>query len=100
MTATDRRGLLSIEEAADYLGIAAGTLRNWISLRRIDHVKVGRLTKVPLSVLDRYITSNTVRHKFERDAYIQHFSRRNLDAPARGICRGVQGDASGMGLCG
>jgi excisionase family DNA binding protein len=34
-----RRGLLSVEEAAEYLGISAGTMRNWISMRRIEHVK-------------------------------------------------------------
>jgi excisionase family DNA binding protein len=38
--------LLSVGEAAQYLGISAGTLRNWISLRRIEHVKVGRLTRI------------------------------------------------------
>jgi excisionase family DNA binding protein len=33
--------LLSVDEAAEYLGISAGTLRNWISMRRIEYVKVG-----------------------------------------------------------
>ena len=53
--------LYSVEEAADHLGIAAGTLRNWISMRRIDYVKVGRLTKVSQAALDRYIAAHTVR---------------------------------------
>jgi excisionase family DNA binding protein len=56
-----RRGLLSVNDAAVYLGLSAGTLRNWISMRRIEHVKVGRLTRVPLAALDRYIASHTVR---------------------------------------
>jgi excisionase family DNA binding protein len=54
------RGLLSVEEAADYLGISAGTLRNWISMRRIEYVKVGRLTRFRLSALDRFIVAHTV----------------------------------------
>jgi excisionase family DNA binding protein len=57
---SERRGLLSVEEAAAYLGISAGTLRNWISMRRIAHVKVGRLTRVSLTMLDRYIAGHTV----------------------------------------
>jgi excisionase family DNA binding protein len=40
----DRRGLLSVEAAAQYLGVSPGTLRNWVSARRIEYVKVGRLT--------------------------------------------------------
>jgi excisionase family DNA binding protein len=56
-----RRVLLSVEEAADYLGLSAGTMRNWISMRRIEHVKVGRLTRISQSALDRYILAHTVR---------------------------------------
>ena len=56
-----RRGLLSVEEGADYLGISAGTLRNWISMRRVEHVKVGRLTRLSVAALDRYIAAHTVQ---------------------------------------
>ena len=56
-----RRGLLSVEEAAQYLGISPGTLRNWLSMRRIEHVKVGRLTRISCATLDRYIADHTVR---------------------------------------
>jgi excisionase family DNA binding protein len=57
--------LLSVEEAADYLGISKGTMRNWISMRRIEHVKVGRLTRVAQDALDRYIAANTIRAESE-----------------------------------
>jgi excisionase family DNA binding protein len=53
--------LLTVEEAAEYLGISAGTLRNWISMRRIEHVKIGRLTRLTQAALDRYIAANTTR---------------------------------------
>jgi excisionase family DNA binding protein len=56
-----RRVLLSVNEAAQYLGISTGTMRNWLSMRRIEYVKVGRLTRVSQSALDRYIAANTVR---------------------------------------
>ena len=53
--------LLSVEEAADYLGISSGTMRNWLSMRRVEYVKVGRLTRISQAALDRYVTVNTVR---------------------------------------
>ena len=52
--------LLSVPDAAAYLGISPRTLRNWLSLRRIDYVKIGRLTKLSRDTLDRYIADNTV----------------------------------------
>ena len=55
-----RPRLYSIDEAAYHLGIAAGTLRNWISMRRIDYVKVGRLTKISQTAIDSYIAAHTV----------------------------------------
>lgn len=58
---SERPHLLSVEEAADYLGISTGTLRNWLSMRRIEYVKVGRLTRIRLATLDRYIAARTVR---------------------------------------
>jgi excisionase family DNA binding protein len=49
--APGRRGLLSIDEAAEQLGISSGTMRNWVSVWRIGHVKVGRLTRVRPPIL-------------------------------------------------
>ena len=49
-----------MKEAAAYLGISPGTLRNWLSARRIPYAKVGRLTKVARTTLDQFITDNTV----------------------------------------
>ena len=63
-----RRSLFSVEQAADYLGIRPGTLRNWLSARRIDHVKVGRLTRVPQAALDRYIADHTVHAEADFEA--------------------------------
>lgn len=56
------RGLLTVDEAAEYLGgLSAGTVRNWVSMKRIDHVKIGRLTRIPRAALDRYILEHTIR---------------------------------------
>jgi excisionase family DNA binding protein len=59
--ANRRPGLLAFDEAAAYLSVSAGTLRNWTSMRRIEHVKVGRLTRFTQGALDRYIAAHTVR---------------------------------------
>ena len=61
-----REGLLTMEEAANYLGIAAGTLKHWVGCRRIEHVKVGKFTKFTKEILDRYIAAQTVAASAER----------------------------------
>ena len=55
-----RGPLLSVDEAAEYLGVRPGTLRNWLSTRRLTYVKVGRLTRLSSDTLNRYITEHTV----------------------------------------
>jgi excisionase family DNA binding protein len=61
LAAPARHGqLLTVEDAAEYLGIAAGTLRNWLSARRIAYVKVGRLTRLSTRDLDAFIAAHTV----------------------------------------
>src|SRR5712691_3361639 len=52
--------LLTVEDAAECLGIAPGTLRNWLSARRIAYVKVGRLTRLSQRDLDAFIAAHTV----------------------------------------
>jgi excisionase family DNA binding protein len=54
--------LLNVNEAAAYLKIKPWTLRHWISDRKIDIVKYGNgLVRVRRSVLDRYLTSCTIK---------------------------------------
>lgn len=61
LAAPARHGqLLTVEDAAKYLGIAPGTLRNWLSARRIAYVKVGRLTRLSQRDLDAFIAAHTV----------------------------------------
>jgi len=52
--------LLSVEEAAEYIGVRPGTLRNWLSARRTAYVKVGRLTRLSSDTLNRFIAEHTV----------------------------------------
>ena len=56
----DIRRLISIQEAAAYTGLAVPTLYTMVSQRRIPYVKVGRLTKFDVGLLDDWIKQNTV----------------------------------------
>ena len=55
--------LLSVDEAATYLKIAAWTLRHWVSQRKIPFVRLGRLVRFRQADLDAFISKNIVRPK-------------------------------------
>ena len=55
-----QKRLLTIKEASEYLGISANTLYSWVSQKKIDYVKIGRLTKFDLRVIDKFIENNSV----------------------------------------
>ena len=44
------------EEAADYLGIALGTLRNWTSARYVPFSRRGRVVRYHRDALDRWLS--------------------------------------------
>jgi len=52
---------LSYDEAAAYLGLQPGTLRVWVSHRRVPHVKVGSKVRFIRGHLDEYLAQNTVK---------------------------------------
>jgi excisionase family DNA binding protein len=52
--------LLSVEEAAERLGIKRGTLYHWIPDGKIKYVKIGRMRRFRESDIDAFIEENTV----------------------------------------
>ena len=52
--------LITIRQAAGYTGLSVHTLYTVVSQRRIPFVKVGRLTKFDVGLLDAWIKQNTV----------------------------------------
>ena len=52
--------LLSVQQAAAYLGITVSTLYGWACHRQIKFVKVGRLLKFRLQDLEAYVEHRTV----------------------------------------
>ena len=59
--------LYDIDEAGAYIRVRPGTLRNWLSARRLGYVKVGRLTRIPKIELDRYLEAHAVSAVEDRD---------------------------------
>jgi excisionase family DNA binding protein len=55
-----QKRLITIKEASEYLGISVNTLYSWVSQKKIDYVKIGRLTKFDLKVIDKFIENNSV----------------------------------------
>ena len=52
--------LIGIQEAAVQLGVKVDTLYSWVYLRKIEHIKVGRLVKFKQSTIDDFIKTHTV----------------------------------------
>jgi excisionase family DNA binding protein len=57
---TNLRRYLSIKETAEYTGLSHHTLYAMVSQRRIPHVKMGRLVKFDVGLLDAWIKQHTV----------------------------------------
>ena len=46
---------LTPEQAAAYLGVALGTIRNWVSMKYIPHVKRGRVVRFHREKIDTWL---------------------------------------------
>lgn len=58
--------LLTVAQAASYLGIRSWTMRHWISDRKIDVIKYGNgIVRIRRRVLDRYVMSCTIKAKHD-----------------------------------
>ena len=63
-----KRRLIDIHAAAALLDLSVDTLYTMTSQRRIPYVKVGRLVKFDLRLLDEWITKNTIMPMPPRNA--------------------------------
>ena len=54
------RRLITIKEAGEYTGLSPHTLYAMVSQRRVPFVKVGRLVKFDVELLDKWIKQHTV----------------------------------------
>ena len=70
MSTTKR--LLTVDETAAYLGISKLTVYDWISQRKIEYVKIGRLVKFDQRILDRWIDQHTVKPRTQQTDLTRH----------------------------
>ena len=57
--------LVSVRHAAQLLGIAPNTLRQWICYGKFPYIKVGRRTVVAIKDLERFVERNRVEPSVE-----------------------------------
>jgi excisionase family DNA binding protein len=58
MTEQHNDNYISIEEAANYLGVKTSTIRTWIKNKNMPHYRVGgKLLKFKKSEIDQWISS-------------------------------------------
>jgi excisionase family DNA binding protein len=53
--------MLTVEEAAERLGVKAATIRSWVWKRQIEFVKISRSVRISDKVVERLIRSGTRR---------------------------------------
>ena len=61
--------LLTVDEAAQRLGVSKYTLRGWVSQRRIPYVKIGRRTLFNPADLNNLIKASTVEPRKPRGRF-------------------------------
>lgn len=56
--------MLTVPEAAQFLGIRPWTMRHWIADRKIEIVKYGEgAVRIKRTVLERFVASSTIKAK-------------------------------------
>ena len=70
MSTTKR--LLTVDDTAAYLGISKLTVYDWISQKKIEYVKIGRLVKFDQRILDRWIDQHTVKPRTQQTDLTRH----------------------------
>jgi excisionase family DNA binding protein len=55
--------VLSLQEAADTLGICKRTIWRWVHQRKIESVRVGNNIKIRVTEVQRYLDDNTMPRK-------------------------------------
>jgi excisionase family DNA binding protein len=58
ITMSDR--LLTVREAAERLALREGTIRAWLSRRRLPKVRLGRAVRIPAEAVEALIFAGTI----------------------------------------
>lgn len=60
------KGLLTVAEAGEALGLRPSTIRAWLSRRKLPRVNCGRAVRIPAEAVREFIEQNTVPARKER----------------------------------
>lgn len=60
---TKQVALLSVKQTAERTGYQPCSIRQWVSERRIPHVRLGKAIRIPADALDAFIAENTIPAK-------------------------------------
>jgi excisionase family DNA binding protein len=52
--------LLTVQQAADALGLKVSTIRAWVSRRKLPRVNCGRAVRIPAQAIADFIERNTI----------------------------------------
>jgi len=52
--------LLTVQQAADALGLKVSTIRAWVARRRLPRVNCGRAVRIPADAIAEFIERNTI----------------------------------------
>ena len=55
-----RKGLLTVDQAAELLGLKPSTIRVWLARRRLPRVNCGRAVRIPAESIFEFIEQNTI----------------------------------------
>jgi excisionase family DNA binding protein len=55
-----QKNLLTVPEVAQQLGIKEGTVRLWLSMRKLPRVQCGRSVRIPAEAVEEFIARNTI----------------------------------------
>lgn len=50
----------TVHEAAEELGLSVHTIRSWVAGRRIGHLRLGRVIRIPAAEIRRVIADSTI----------------------------------------
>ena len=52
---------MNFEETSRLLGVTPGTMRGWVSQKKVPYVKIGRLTKFDPNDIEKWIQERKVK---------------------------------------
>ncbi len=58
--------LLTVQQAADALGLKVATIRAWVARRKLPRVNCGRAVRIPADAVSQFIERNTIPAREDR----------------------------------